>query len=252
MFQVLASFVFITWLLASAAQGQATPHPGHSFSDYKEQTIQGFHVLVNKELLEHKSEADEVLGELSAQLEKVVKTVPPKPLGRLRKVRFWVERDLVPNKAAVFRVSAEGLLKRGDNPAKAGGVEIANARNFVNWSHQWQPWAALHELAHAYQFHVLGYNNQAVLGAYRQAMNRKLYAKVRFADGGEKEGYAATNEHEYFAELSEAYFGKNDFYPFTRDELKTYDPVGYRLMEQVWGRPRGGDISARTGKATKR
>lgn len=42
------------------------------------------------------------------------------------------------------------------------------------------------------------------------------------------------NEKEYFAELTEAYFGKNDFYPFTRAELKTHDPKGYRMIEAVW------------------
>ena len=38
----------------------------------------------------------------------------------------------------------------------------------------------------------------------------------------------------YFAELSEAYFGTNDFYPFVRAELKEHDPRGYALMEKAW------------------
>jgi hypothetical protein len=28
----------------------------------------------------------------------------------------------------------------------------------------------------------------------------------------------------YFADLTEAYFGKNDFFPFNREDLKKYDP----------------------------
>ncbi len=40
---------------------------------------------------------------------------------------------------------------------------------------------------------------------------------------------------EYFSELTEAYFGKNDFFPFTRDELKQHDPAGFALMEEAWG-----------------
>ena len=50
-------------------------------------------------------------------------------------------------------------------------------------------------------------------------------------------GYALTNAKEYFAELSEAYFGRNDFYPFTRKELEKHDPAGYRLMRETWGNP---------------
>ena len=42
---------------------------------------------------------------------------------------------------------------------------------------------------------------------------------------------------EYFAEGSEAYFGTNDFYPFTRAELKQHDPEGFRLLEALWNDP---------------
>ena len=52
---------------------------------------------------------------------------------------------------------------------------------------------------------------------------------------GKKKAYAATNPAEYFAELSEAYFGTNDFAPFTRAELEKHDPVGFALMRKAWG-----------------
>ena len=44
--------------------------------------------------------------------------------------------------------------------------------------------------------------------------------------------YALNGPNEYFAELTEAYFGKNDFYPFNRDDLKHHDPDGFRLVDQ--------------------
>ena len=43
------------------------------------------------------------------------------------------------------------------------------------------------------------------------------------------------NDQEYFAELTEAYFGTNDFYPFVRAELKQHDPKMYQVLEKVWG-----------------
>lgn len=49
-----------------------------------------------------------------------------------------------------------------------------------------------------------------------------------------KEAYALTNELEYFAELSEAYLGRNDFYPYVRKDLEKYDPKGYELMKNTW------------------
>lgn len=40
---------------------------------------------------------------------------------------------------------------------------------------------------------------------------------------------------EYFAEGTEAYFYRNDFYPFVRAELKEHDPVLHDLLEEIWG-----------------
>ena len=46
--------------------------------------------------------------------------------------------------------------------------------------------------------------------------------------------YAATNQEEYFAELTEAYFGHNDWFPHNREELRKYDPRGFKMIEEVW------------------
>ena len=60
------------------------------------------------------------------------------------------------------------------------------------------------------------------------------YQKVKRNDGREKQAYAITNDKEYFAETSEAYFGINDFYPFNKQELQDYDPLMYRVLTNVW------------------
>jgi len=46
---------------------------------------------------------------------------------------------------------------------------------------------------------------------------------------------ALNNEKEYFAEACEAFFGTNDFYPFTRAELKEHDPEMFKVLCEVWG-----------------
>ena len=46
-----------------------------------------------------------------------------------------------------------------------------------------------------------------------------------------------TDPMEYFAELSEAYFGTNDFFPFVRAELKNHDPEACKLLRKLWGEP---------------
>lgn len=72
--------------------------------------------------------------------------------------------------------------------------------------------------------------------AYKKADAGTLYESVDHVVGGKQRAYALENRREYFAELSEAYFGKNDIYPFTRSDLKCYDPEGYRVVEMLWAR----------------
>jgi Mlc titration factor MtfA (ptsG expression regulator) len=48
------------------------------------------------------------------------------------------------------------------------------------------------------------------------------------------DAYAASNSEEYFAELTEAFFGENDFYPWNGELLKIYDPEGYQMVATVW------------------
>jgi Mlc titration factor MtfA (ptsG expression regulator) len=49
--------------------------------------------------------------------------------------------------------------------------------------------------------------------------------------------YAMTDHKEYFAEATEAFFGRNDFFPFTADELQKHDPGIFALLQKVWAGP---------------
>jgi hypothetical protein len=192
--------------------------------------------------------ARETLGELESQLKRINQVVPQEVLPKLQTVRFWVEWELRPDQGLQFHWSEQWLRENGYNPEKAHDVEISSATNFVNWSRQIQPCMALHELAHAYHLQILGEGNRAILKAYRQTMARGFYDSVEYNHRTMQRAYGASNEKEYFAELSEAYFGINDFFPYTRVQLRKYDPLGYQLMEEVWGQPRS--QSLRGGSST--
>ncbi len=211
-------------------------------AEYVKRAMDGFTVLINPELLRHALEAQEAFKEFDTQAKAIARAVPRKPLASLHKVRIWMEWEQVKGGGAQFHPSADWLKANGYNPDKAGCVELSNALNFVHWSRKEQPCMLLHELAHSYHFLVLGEEYAGIQAAYKNAMDTKIYDSVDYVDGGKQKAYATTNAKEYFAEISEAYFGKNDFYPFTHDELKTYDPMGYQLLLKVWG-PVGGDKS---------
>jgi hypothetical protein len=228
------------WAALLAGRAFSEEQPSDSVCIYQRQTIQGFTVLVNPAVLLHKQEAAEMQKELESQLRAIVREVPAKLLPDLQKVWIWVEWEKKKDGAAEFHPSANWLKQHGYNPEKAGHIELSNTRNFVQWSHIAQPWMVMHEMAHAYHHLVLGDDYKTIESAFKHAVDSKLYESVAYCGGGKQKAYALTNSKEYFAELTEAYFGRNDFYPFVRSDLKQYDPQGFQLMEQVWGKPGSG------------
>ncbi len=206
-------------------------------SKYDRRPIEGFTVLLSPRLREHPEVAASSLEQLSAQLAKIARIVPPGPLAELRKARIWLECDETAG-LGEFHWGPDTLRRQDRNPEKSRSVEITNARHLVEWSDH-QPWVVLHELAHSYHCTVLGESHPGMAHAYDHAMKSGKYDQVDYVRGGKRPAYAKNNKAEYFAELTEAYFGKNDFEPYTKPDLERFDPVGYQLMVDVWGLPVG-------------
>ena len=100
--------------------------------------------------------------------------------------------------------------------------------------------APLHELAHGYHDKVLTWDQPDIIAAYEHAKAAKLYDRVERWHGtgipnNFERAYAMSNHKEYFAEVTEAYFARNDFFPFTRDELEKHDPEVFAVLKKVWG-----------------
>ncbi len=197
---------------------------------------EGWPVLVWQGFLrEHSEEVAETLKLLDSHLYHIRRILPAPAVEKLQKVRIWVEWEEGHHPCMAYHPDVNWLRKHGMNPDKAKSVEIAHARNFLAWTRD-QPWMVLHELAHAYhdQFLPGGYGNVEIKAVYESAMKAGLYHSVLFIRGGRRRAYAATNPMEYFAELTEAYFGTNDFYPFVRAEVQEHDPGGFALLEKLW------------------
>ena len=203
---------------------------------YKVQQVQGWSVLVNKSFLETQPAlAKQTLTLMREQLRQIVRGVPAEAVKKLRTIRIWVEEKEPHHPCMTYHPNIVWLKENGMNPDKARCVEVANAREFLDWIRQ-QPWMVLHELAHGYhhQFLDRGFENAEIQSAFRRATEAKRYESVPRNNGKTEKAYAATNAKEYFAEASEAYFGTNDFYPYVRSELKKHDPDMFRLLEKLW------------------
>lgn len=232
----ILTIVFLCLLALGAASGRPSraQSTAESSAAYVTRTVEGWTVHVSRELLtDKKALGDEALRLLEVKLVDARRALPVKALEMLRKTPIWVEADSPRWPGAVYHPSREWLRENGFNPDKARAIEIGNAANFLKWTAE-QPLMLIHEMAHAYHHQVLGYGHPGIMAAYKNAIDRKLYEAVLRYDGRTVKAYAANNEQEYFAELTEAYFGTNDFYPFVRAELMKHDPEGYRLLRSVW------------------
>ena len=111
-------------------------------------------------------------------------------------------------------------------------ADLATKRN-VNE----QPWVILHELAHAYHDQVLGFDEPRVRGAYAAYKKSGHGEKALRYDGRRVRHYGLTDHKEFFAEMTEAYFGVNDFFPFNRAELREAEPAIHALLRDIWESP---------------
>jgi hypothetical protein len=210
--------------------------PGLAWDDvtaYQEQRLEGWRVLVNQKLLREKELCDSTLSLLDRQLRQITNALPDKSLAQLRQISIWVEHSSSQFPCMCYHESREWLETHGVNPAKTGAIELANPTNFLTWTRD-QPWMVLHELAHGYHQRVLGENHQGLERCYEDAKAAGIYESVLRNNGRHERHYALNNPKEYFAEMTEAFFGTNDFYPFVRAELKQHDPHMYELLRNVW------------------
>lgn len=187
---------------------------------------------------------------IKTQLDAIVRVMPPKALRRLRRVPLWLSPPYAgfPAKAE-YHPDASWLREHERDPNMAKSVEFTNTGIFERELRR-IPWLVLHELAHAYHDRVLG-KDPEVRAAYRRARQSGSYDAVRRRHPGRRatieRSYAMTDEHEYFAKSTEAFFGLSEFFPFTRADLAAHDPAMEKLVARKWGAGRGGPESSRIG-----
>jgi hypothetical protein len=173
---------------------------------------------------------------LTARLVGIAVVVPEAKLARLREVVIQLDLTHGALRPMQYHPSAGWLKANGYSADLAGCVHIPDAREFLSpFENHRQPWAVLHELAHAYHDRVLGFDDARVKAAWEKFKGAGRYRSVVTTPGPMREHYALTNEREFFAEMTESYFGANDFYPFVAGELNQAEPEIFALMRDVWG-----------------
>ncbi|MDH3584052.1 MAG: metallopeptidase [Phycisphaerae bacterium] len=222
-------------VLPGSSTGAEKPKPSKQIA-HTPRKIEGWTIHVDNKLLgEEKAIGDQILSALGHKLYLVKVVIPPDRLPQLQQVPIFLDlnHELGPMQ---YHPDSGWLRRKGYDVAMTKAVHIPRARYLIGTDfHRRQPWAVLHELAHAYHDRVLGFNHPGIRAAYDKAKANGSYEKVLHIHGRKSRHYALSDHKEYFAELTESYFGRNDFYPFVRPELKEHDAEAYRVLEEVWG-----------------
>ena len=214
--------------------------PLDSIEGYKRHIIEGFTVMVNTEVLDEDAAKYErqPIDVLELEFQILLRNLAPKTADLFRKLIIWVEWDekiTLENGrggspvALYYGGSQSNLWKEGMNPLKSKTISIVSMRSLTA-EHQPKTDSGrcvlMHEFAHVVHDQLLGRDNLTLKTAFQQAMQRRLY---------DRDAYISTNEFEFFAEATCAYFDNSPVFPRTREELKKHDPVTFQLIDSMWG-----------------
>jgi len=224
-------------LIALALQPTPASLP---LSNYQTQSLSTFTLLTHPDADKDATRYRRVLAALAFDFDNINRAVPSDALTALSAVRIVITpattaRSGFTGRGMCYHESAGWLTANGYDAGREGTVEILNMDDFLTWRAE-QPMMLLHELAHAYHA-TLGFDQADVQKAFDAAKAGGRYSAVHYVllpETHTKPAYAITNTREYFAELTEAWFGRNDYEPFTHDDLLTFDPQGAAAIDRLW------------------
>jgi dipeptidyl-peptidase-4 len=230
-----------TYFLVGDALGKAAVQMAGR--DRQVRQVRGWTLRIDERLIaKDAAMVEKAVVLLDAQLAKIERLLPAKVVARLRAVPINFTLPYVAGRGtAEYHGGLAWVKQAGREIALAKAIEFTNVDRLEPEIRR-MPVLVLHELAHAYHDQVVpgGYQNPEILAAFRQAKAAGTYDAVKrwtgekFVDKPTK-AYAMTNQMEYFAETTEAYFDRNDMEPFDRAELKAKDPGVVPVLEKVWG-----------------
>jgi hypothetical protein len=215
MFQQMFVKVCFVFFLAVFAIGCQATNRLTPTAEYIRRPIHGWTVYIHPDALANK-DLEPALALLGGILKEITVKLPKGKIVKLQAFPFWIDAENNPTGPITTHFSKEWLNEHGHNPDKAMAVDILHPAKF-RWAAEDDSTIVLSALVAAYQVEYLR-GNSALLAAYDSAAASHRYKSVR----------------NYFVELSNAYWWTNRIYPFTRSDLREFDPVGFALMERVW------------------
>ena len=227
------------FLHGAIAEEKDSPTKAPEFFDPVIKEMEGWKIHVDPSLLpggEHSEEGEKALKMLANHLQRIVILMPNEErLKEMRGLEIWIEHQHPKLRAMQYHPSLFWLRGNGHDPRLVKKVHIPVAKALLSREQMLKhPAVVLHELAHAYHDQILSFDNEDVIDVFKKAKDAGIYEKILLYTGKKVRHYGLSNHKEYFAEGTEAYFYRNDFYPFVRAELKEHDPAFHDLLKRIW------------------
>lgn len=242
-------FVLLALLFHLLAVPRAESAPGTISQIYPEKSylptdqywivdFMGWKVYVNPGVFEREDVWKKFVTLFNAQLVLARQKIPEDIfIEIMHSTAFWIElnNNEFPRAVAWYHVGDEWLKQFGYNPDKAAHIEITNLELFFDEAERSSS-LLFHMFLHAYHHKLMPQElSNAIYLQYLQILSDGRYERVPHIDGSYQRAIARENSWKYFAELTEAYLGSNDFYPFVRADIAAYDPAMMPILRQIWG-----------------
>lgn len=234
LFLAVFGFSSIAWRCSSAFAIEKQPLP----NAYTMRNIEGWTVRVDDRLLQGDGTplGERALKLLGARLIAITVVVPEKSLAKLRAITIELDWNYGELRAMQYHPDVGWLKANGYHEQLAKCVHIPDVEDFLSAEENLRmPWAVLHELAHGFHDQTIGFEDPRVVAQWAKFRDSGKYNSVLTTTGKMREHYGVTNQMEFFAEMTECYFGSNDFYPFVTGELKQAEPEIFALLADIWG-----------------
>lgn len=192
-----------------------------NIDNYEERTVEGFKVYLHLDALEDKSENTEALYEhIESSITYMRRRLPVKAFDKLvdEGVKFVVN-DLCsePRFSIAYHPDWYGWSEFRRKSISYCHIDSGNRGVYAS------PAVVIHEIAHA--FHDLfienGYDNEAIIEYFARVRDSGKFDVVNgiftsySSDREKAKPYMLTNHKEFFAEISEALWLRNNWEPFT-------------------------------------
>lgn len=200
--------------------------------------IEGWSVRVDDRLLhgDGAEKGERALKLLGARLVAITIVVPEKALAKLRAITIELDLNYGDLRIMQYHPDADWLKENGYSEKLVKCVHIPEVEDFLSPEENLRmPWVVLHELAHGFHDQTIGFDDKRVTAAWKKFCDSGKYKSVLTTPGKMREHYGLTDQKEFFAEMTECYFGSNDFYPFVAGELKQAEPELFALLADIWG-----------------